>query len=259
MAGADLVDFTRGISRRCGWSRARPNSDASAARQAAAAGLPRPCRSRRPDRVTERELVAAARRRCTSTGRHRRDPRRRSSTAWPGRDRHALVDSPARTVAWPRRLVFLDGGVGADGYMSDIIRLIGVGDLSARPTNTPSWPGGRTRHDRRGRPGASGSRRSTRPAAGVRGGRGGRGLAARCPATASGWSSGSGRSSAATRDLTRRRPAARDDAVPGTDVVPDRRRPGPMGDLRASRDQVLVTDTGVEVLSGDLEARLWKV
>ena len=49
-----------------------------------------------------------------------------------GPDRYALVDSPASD----RRLtegdvVFLDGGGGSDGYFSDIIRLVAIGEISA--------------------------------------------------------------------------------------------------------------------------------
>jgi Xaa-Pro aminopeptidase len=49
-----------------------------------------------------------------------------------GRDRYALVDSPAsdRPLA-SGDVVFLDGGGACDGYISDIIRLIGVGDVGA--------------------------------------------------------------------------------------------------------------------------------
>lgn len=49
-----------------------------------------------------------------------------------GPDRYSLVDSPAsdRRLA-PGDVVFLDGGSGCDGYMSDIIRMIGVGELTA--------------------------------------------------------------------------------------------------------------------------------
>lgn len=49
-----------------------------------------------------------------------------------GPDRYALADAPASD----RRLregdiVFVDGGGGCDGYMSDLIRLIGVGEISS--------------------------------------------------------------------------------------------------------------------------------
>ena len=48
-----------------------------------------------------------------------------------GPDRYPLVDSPASDRPLQSGdVVFLDGGAGGDGYMSDIIRLIGVGDLS---------------------------------------------------------------------------------------------------------------------------------
>ncbi len=48
-----------------------------------------------------------------------------------GPDRYPLVDSPASNrVLQSGDVMFLDGGAGGDGYMSDIIRLIGIGDLS---------------------------------------------------------------------------------------------------------------------------------
>lgn len=47
-----------------------------------------------------------------------------------GRDRYPLVDAPASDRALASGdVVFLDGGSAADGYMSDIIRMIGVGEL----------------------------------------------------------------------------------------------------------------------------------
>lgn len=48
-----------------------------------------------------------------------------------GRDRYALVDSPAsdRRLA-EGDIVFLDGGGGCDGYFSDIIRLVAIGEIS---------------------------------------------------------------------------------------------------------------------------------
>jgi Xaa-Pro aminopeptidase/Xaa-Pro dipeptidase len=48
-----------------------------------------------------------------------------------GRARHAVVDAPASDHPMADGdVVFLDGGGGADGYMSDIIRLIGIGEVS---------------------------------------------------------------------------------------------------------------------------------
>lgn len=46
-----------------------------------------------------------------------------------GRDRHGVIDSPASDhVLTDGEIVFLDGGGGSDGYMSDIIRLIAIGE-----------------------------------------------------------------------------------------------------------------------------------
>ncbi len=47
-----------------------------------------------------------------------------------GRERYALVDTPAsdRRIA-AGDIVFIDGGAASDGYVSDILRLIGVGPL----------------------------------------------------------------------------------------------------------------------------------
>lgn len=47
-----------------------------------------------------------------------------------GRDRYALVDSPASdNILRDGDVVFIDGGGASDGYMSDILRLIGIGEL----------------------------------------------------------------------------------------------------------------------------------
>lgn len=49
-----------------------------------------------------------------------------------GRDRYALVDSPASDRRFVEGdVVFLDGGGGCDGYFSDIIRLVAIGEISA--------------------------------------------------------------------------------------------------------------------------------
>ena len=49
-----------------------------------------------------------------------------------GRERYPLVDTPAsdRRIA-AGDVVFIDGGAASDGYVSDILRLIGVGPLRA--------------------------------------------------------------------------------------------------------------------------------
>ena len=49
-----------------------------------------------------------------------------------GRARYPLVDSPASdNVIADGDIVFVDGGGASDGYVSDILRLIGVGPLRA--------------------------------------------------------------------------------------------------------------------------------
>jgi Xaa-Pro aminopeptidase len=48
-----------------------------------------------------------------------------------GPERYPLVDSPASDkVLEEGDVMFLDGGAGGDGYMSDIIRLIAFGDIT---------------------------------------------------------------------------------------------------------------------------------
>jgi len=81
--------------------------------------------------MTERELVSVIASTMYSTG----------STAGTkpvfvnsvsGRERYPLVDTPAsdRRIA-AGDVVFIDGGAASDGYVSDILRLIGVGPLRA--------------------------------------------------------------------------------------------------------------------------------
>jgi Xaa-Pro dipeptidase len=81
--------------------------------------------------MTERELVSVA------TATMHRDgvtagTRPTFLNCVSGRDRYPLVDTAAsdRPLA-EGDVVFLDGGGGSDGYMSDIIRLIAVGRISA--------------------------------------------------------------------------------------------------------------------------------
>ena len=69
-----------------------------------------------------------------------------------GRQRYPLVDSPASdNVLADGDVVFVDGGGASDGYVSDILRIIGIGPLRSRG---PALRGGRGRghpgHDRRG-------------------------------------------------------------------------------------------------------------
>ena len=81
--------------------------------------------------MTEKELVAVA----TSTM-HREGVTAGTRPTFlncvSGRDRYALVDSPASDrVLTGGDVVFLDGGGGCDGYFSDIIRLIAIGEIGA--------------------------------------------------------------------------------------------------------------------------------
>ena len=64
-----------------------------------------------------------------------------------GRARYPLVDSPASdNVIGDGDIVFVDGGGASDGYVSDILRLIGVGRAARRRTGgTPRWPPRRPR------------------------------------------------------------------------------------------------------------------
>ena len=63
-----------------------------------------------------------------------------------GRARYPLVDSPASdNVIGDGDIVFVDGGGASDGYVSDILRLIGVGRLRA---GGPAVRRGRGRGDR---------------------------------------------------------------------------------------------------------------
>ena len=75
-----------------------------------------------------------------------------------GRERYPLVDTPAsdRRIA-AGDIVFIDGGAASDGYVSDILRLIGVGPLRAEDRRLR---GGRRRGD-----GHDGLRRPPRRAA----------------------------------------------------------------------------------------------
>ena len=112
-----------------------------------------------------------------------------------GRTRYPLVDSPASdNVIGDGDIVFVDGGGASDGYVSDILRLIGVGRLRDEDRRYADAAADATAgDDQRAAPGR----------AGIRAHRDGRGRrsqqraspskSARSPATASAWSSGSAR------------------------------------------------------------------
>src|SRR6185437_4695740 len=62
-----------------------------------------------------------------------------------GRKRYPLVDSPASdNVISDGDIVFVDGGGACDGYMSDILRLIGVGTLRPEDRRYAEVAGGAT-------------------------------------------------------------------------------------------------------------------
>jgi Xaa-Pro aminopeptidase len=63
-----------------------------------------------------------------------------------GRTRYPLVDSPASdNIIAEGDIVFVDGGGASDGYVSDILRLIGVGSLRAQDQHYAEVAAGATR------------------------------------------------------------------------------------------------------------------
>lgn len=81
--------------------------------------------------MTEKELVSVIASTMYSTG-STAGTRPAFVNSVSGRERYPLVDTPAsdRRIA-PGDVVFIDGGAASDGYVSDILRLIGVGPLRA--------------------------------------------------------------------------------------------------------------------------------
>ncbi len=176
-----------------------------------------------------------------------------------GRGRHAVIDTPASDhVMADGEIVFLDGGGGSDGYMSDIIRLISIGEPSPQAEHYAGVALDALEATISAvRPGATASElfragREVFADAGVvdvSGGLAGHGIG---------------------MDIWER-PFIRDHtADPAEDV---HLRPGmtmsleplffPADDDGAMgvfvfEHQVLVTDSGVEVLSQDVEAKLWR-
>ncbi len=62
-----------------------------------------------------------------------------------GRTRYPLVDSPASgNVLADGDIVFVDGGGASDGYVSDILRLIGIGEIRAQDRRYASVAAGAT-------------------------------------------------------------------------------------------------------------------
>jgi Xaa-Pro dipeptidase len=81
--------------------------------------------------MTEKELVSVIASTMYSTG-STAGTRPAFVNSVSGRERYPLVDTPAsdRRIA-SGDVVFIDGGAASDGYVSDILRLIGVGPLRA--------------------------------------------------------------------------------------------------------------------------------
>jgi Xaa-Pro aminopeptidase len=176
-----------------------------------------------------------------------------------GRTRYPLVDSPASdNVIGDGDIVFVDGGGACDGYVSDILRLIGVGTV--RP------------EDRRYAEVAAGATQAmidtARPGARVSG------LlrAAAAHVAAAGLAEPVGEVAGHGIGLELwERPLIRVHDDPDDDVAlrpgmvlclePILAPPHPDGGLAGIfvfEQQVLVTQDGCEVLSGELPARLWE-
>jgi Xaa-Pro dipeptidase len=208
--------------------------------------------------MTERELVAVA-----ASTMHREGVTAGTRPTFlncvSGRDRYPLVD----TVASDRPLaagdvVFLDGGGGSDGYMSDIIRLIAVGRISPEAERHVEVAGAALEAVlAAARPGARVSElfaagQAVFDGAGVGafgGGLSGHGIGMEI------WER------PFVRDHTGD-PAEDVTLRPGVTLslepILAPRDPGGLAGIFVFEQQVHVTAAGVEVLSGDLEARLWR-
>jgi Xaa-Pro aminopeptidase len=96
----------------------------------AAAGYQAALEAAKPG-MTEKELVSIIAATMYSTG-STAGTRPVFVNSVSGRERYSLVDTPAsdRRIS-AGDIVFIDGGAASDGYVSDILRLIGVGPLRA--------------------------------------------------------------------------------------------------------------------------------
>lgn len=208
--------------------------------------------------MTERELVATVAARMHELGASA-GTRPTFLNCVSGRGRHSVIDTPASDhVMADGEIVFLDGGGGCDGYMSDIIRMIAIGDPSPEAERFAAVAVDALQATIDAvRPGATASQlfhagREVFADAGV--------------AEVSGGFSGHG----IGMELWER-PFIRDHSgEPAEDV---HLRPGmtmsleplffpadddgPLG-VFVFEHQVLVTEGGVEVLSKDVEAKLWR-
>jgi Xaa-Pro aminopeptidase len=177
-----------------------------------------------------------------------------------GRARYPLVDSPASdNVIGDGDIVFVDGGGASDGYVSDILRLIGVGRVRAEDRRYADAAADATEAMIGAlRPGVRVSQLIDAAAAQV---------AAAGVDEPVGEIAGHGIGLELwERPLIRRHENADDDVAVRPGMVlclePILAPPHPDGGLAGIfvfEQQVLVTDTGCEVLSGDLPARLREV
>ena len=177
-----------------------------------------------------------------------------------GRTRYPLVDSPASdNVISDGDIVFVDGGGACDGYMSDILRLIGVGTLRPEDRRYAAVAGGATLAM------IDAARPGVRVSELIR--------AAATHVTSAGLEEQVGEIAGHGIGLELwERPLVRVHDDPDDDVAlrpgmvlclePILAPPHPAGGLAGIfvfEQQVLVTQDGCEVLSGALPARLWEV
>jgi Xaa-Pro aminopeptidase len=176
-----------------------------------------------------------------------------------GRTRYPLVDSPASdNVIGDGDIVFVDGGGASDGYVSDILRLIGVGQVREEDL----------RYAEAAAEGTQAMIDTLRP--GVRVSELIDAAAARIAAVGVADQIGEIAGHGIGLELWER-PLIRHHGNPDDDVAvrpgmvlclePIIAPPHPGGGLAGIfvfEQQVLVTEAGCEVLSGDLPARLWR-
>jgi len=176
-----------------------------------------------------------------------------------GRTRYPLVDSPASdNVIGDGDVVFVDGGGASDGYVSDILRLIGVGQVREEDLRYAEVAAEATQAMIDAlRPGVRVSQLIDAAAARV---------AAAGVADQIGEIAGHGIGLELwERPLIRHHDNPDDDVAVRPGMVlclePILAPPHPDGGLAGIfvfEQQVLVTETGCEVLSGELPARLWR-
>jgi Xaa-Pro aminopeptidase len=176
-----------------------------------------------------------------------------------GRARYPLVDSPASdNVIGDGDIVFVDGGGASDGYVSDILRLIGVGHVRAEDRRYAEVAAGATQAMiDAARPGVRVSQLMALAAAHVAAA----GLTERLGEIAGHgiglelWE----------RPLIKAHDDPDDDVAirPGMvlclePILAPAHPDGGLAGIFVFEQQVLITADGCEVLSGDLPARLWQ-